>query len=606
MSVAAGVSDAAIAIREKLRGRIAQTKVKRYWPGKAPEWADDAEEARGGVFGEPEDEREEIGDRLTRVRVSENDARLRRLGESRRDREEAVARHREIRAAEIVSTREEEERKQQEREEEEEEEDEDAIEERRRRIRERLLQRQREEEELAALGEGEEEEEEEEEEEDSSEYETDSEEEGGGMAMIKPVFVPKGERDTVAERERVEQEERDLEEAVRRRVEERKAETRRLVVDDVRREEEKEQQRAEDGGGAEGDGAGAAAEDVETDDEMDAEEEFERWRAREKARVRREREERDAVAREKEERERISRMTEEERREWERRNPKAAPAGKTKTKWKFMQKYYHKGAFFQAGADDKGGTAGTDEIFARDYSEATGEDRLDKSVLPAAMQVSAIYACRWACCGEEVVGRCLVREGGGCVCVCPSAVPLLLCSHSPCLLPLIVSSPATLTPFPSLTTLTLLSRPLFRVSRCSHVPVPVKHFGRSGRSKWTHLVNEDTTQQDSPSVPPALAPTRPAPILFRHSLPPSPVGIQRCTEGALRARSNNKMAGMDKPFPTSTPHSPLTPALLLSLPLRWAYNDALRARYNNKMAGMDKPLEKPKGSKKLKNALHNP
>ncbi|CAI7803626.1 unnamed protein product, partial [Closterium sp. NIES-53] len=64
----------------------------------------------------------------------------------------------------------------------------------------------------------------------------------------------------------------------------------------------------------------------------------------------------------------------------------------------------------------------------------------------------------------------------------------------------------------------------------------VKHFGRSGRSKWTHLVNEDTTQQDSP----------------------------------------------------------------------WAYNDALRARYNNKMAGMDKPLEKPKGSKKLKNALQNP
>ena len=44
MSVAAGVSDAAIAVRDKLRGKIGQTKVKRYWPGKPPEWADDADE----------------------------------------------------------------------------------------------------------------------------------------------------------------------------------------------------------------------------------------------------------------------------------------------------------------------------------------------------------------------------------------------------------------------------------------------------------------------------------------------------------------------------------------------------------------------------------
>ncbi|KAJ6795060.1 microfibrillar-associated protein 1-like [Iris pallida] len=40
MSVTAGVSEAAIAVRDKLRGKIGQTKVKRYWPGKAPEWAE--------------------------------------------------------------------------------------------------------------------------------------------------------------------------------------------------------------------------------------------------------------------------------------------------------------------------------------------------------------------------------------------------------------------------------------------------------------------------------------------------------------------------------------------------------------------------------------
>jgi hypothetical protein len=41
MSVAAGVTDAAITVRDKLRGQIGQTKVKRYWPGKAPEWAEE-------------------------------------------------------------------------------------------------------------------------------------------------------------------------------------------------------------------------------------------------------------------------------------------------------------------------------------------------------------------------------------------------------------------------------------------------------------------------------------------------------------------------------------------------------------------------------------
>ncbi|KAF2306871.1 hypothetical protein GH714_022255 [Hevea brasiliensis] len=43
-AVTAGVSDIALAVRYKLRGKIGQTKVKRYWPGKAPKWADDADE----------------------------------------------------------------------------------------------------------------------------------------------------------------------------------------------------------------------------------------------------------------------------------------------------------------------------------------------------------------------------------------------------------------------------------------------------------------------------------------------------------------------------------------------------------------------------------
>jgi microfibrillar-associated protein 1 len=52
------------------------------------------------------------------------------------------------------------------------------------------------------------------------------------------------------------------------------------------------------------------------------------------------------MLKEKEELEKLRSMTEEERREYERRNPKEQTQ-KVKKKWKFMQKYYHKGAFFQ-------------------------------------------------------------------------------------------------------------------------------------------------------------------------------------------------------------------------------------------------------------------
>lgn len=99
-----------------------------------------------------------------------------------------------------------------------------------------------------------------------------------------------------------------------------------------------------------------------------------------------------------------------------------------------MQKYYHKGAFFQDTPDDVAATAGGDGIFGRDFSAPTGEDKLDKSILPKVMQV--------------------------------------------------------------------------------------KHFGRSGRTKWTHLVAEDTTQWDNPWT----------------------------FNDPLRAKYNSKMAGMNRPM----------------------------------------------------------
>lgn len=396
MSVTAGVSDTVIAIRDKLRGKIGQTKVKRYWPGKAPEWADDADEeadirtARAAALETAFPHHEDSGI------VRRDDPRLRRLAESKIDnREEVREDHRRIRQAEIVSTIEEENRRQEGLDLEEE--DEDALEERRRRIREKLLQRQQEE---AALLPEEEEEEVEEEEEEESEYETDSEEEMTGIAMVKPVFVPKSERDTIAEREKLEAEERALEERMKRRLEERKVETKHIVVEEIRKDEEIQKNLEVE----------ANAADVDTDDELNEAEEYESWKVREIARIKRDRDDREAMLKEKEEIEKVRNMTEEERREWERKNPKPAPP--PKQKWRFMQKYYHKGAFFQADSDDHAATAGSDNIYRRDFSAPTGEDKMDKSILPKVMQV--------------------------------------------------------------------------------------KHFGRSGRTKWTHLVNEDTTDWNNP------------------------------------------------------------------------------------------------------------
>uniref|UniRef100_A0ACD5ZM32 Uncharacterized protein n=1 Tax=Avena sativa TaxID=4498 RepID=A0ACD5ZM32_AVESA len=389
MSVAAGVSDSAIAVRDKLRGKIGQTKVKRYWPGRAPEWAgedeDDIDIQTARVSLDKTFPKLEEGDRPPK-----DDRRLRRLAETRAEnKEELRADHRRIRQAEIIST---------------------AEEERDRQEQEELLPQEDE-----PLEDDVEDAEE-------SEYETDSEDDQMGMAMVKPVFIPKSQRDTIAERERLEEEERQLEELVKKRLEARKIETKQIVVEEIKKDEHIQKTLNEE----------ANIEDVDTDDELNEAEEYESWKNREIARIKRDREERDARLKEKEEIEKVRNMTEEERREWDKKNPK--PSREAKQKWNFMQKYYHKGAFFQEGVDDVSQSVGRDAIYTRDFSEPTGEDKMDKSILPKVMQV--------------------------------------------------------------------------------------KHFGRSGRTKWTHLVNEDTTDWNAPWA----------------------------TNGPLRAKYNAKMAGMNGPI----------------------------------------------------------
>ncbi|KAK9864841.1 hypothetical protein WJX84_011330 [Apatococcus fuscideae] len=261
-----------------------------------------------------------------------------------------------------------------------EEEDEEVIAARRQAVRDRLRKQQ----EAQPAAAEELEEEEEDEEEGSSEYETDSEEEYGRQ-MLKPVFVPKTNRETIEERDALEKEEAEAAIKQKLRLEDRKKETKEIVVERIRAEEA-------------------------------AEAEYELWRQRELRRIRRDREEKEREIREGEERELLKNMSAEERAAWERDHPKLGDEA-PKKKWRFLQKYWHKGAFFQEASDNPYTDERAENIFRRDFSNPTGEDKMDKTVLPKIMQV--------------------------------------------------------------------------------------KNFGRRGRTKWTHLVDQDTTEFDNDIAPTA-------------------------------------------------------------------------------------------------------
>lgn len=101
-------------------------------------------------------------------------------------------------------------------------------------------------------------------------------------------------------------------------------------------------------------------------------------------RIKRDTEEREALIREQEEVQRRRNMTDADREAEDRQlGLLKENANAEKPKWKFLQKYYHKGAFFM----DKDSVKQPDDVRAKDYSEPTLEDKVDKEKLPQVMQV---------------------------------------------------------------------------------------------------------------------------------------------------------------------------------------------------------------------------
>jgi len=337
--------------------------VKRYWPGKAPEAAS-SEESESSDYS---DEKRDSGKEKVR---NVSPPRRRRVVESK-----------------VL--------------EEEEEEGEDEIEARRARLRARRKDREEEEEEellsledeefgdgSRAVDEGtptdglrkkEGGEDEEGSESGYSEYETDSGEESseeetdGKPTFIRPVFVPKGGRKTVLEREQLEKEELEREEKEKERRKEKIKETRVVIAETVKAEIEAEGLEDEFEKGL-----------VLPDDEdlvADLEEEKELWKLREIRRVKREQEEEERAEAD----DTIRNLPlEEQSKIINQRLEDDEKARKSKIKLAFMQRYHHRGAFFM-DTDEKGER--TEKLYDRDVNQATEEDAVDKSILPKSMQV---------------------------------------------------------------------------------------------------------------------------------------------------------------------------------------------------------------------------
>ncbi|CAF3572482.1 unnamed protein product [Rotaria socialis] len=386
----------AISVRNA-KGQLVTQKVKvhRYVAGKRPDYAEGVH-----VSDDEEDDRKEHKLKHDHVkssalnRIEQEDRRIRRLqGREEIHDDDRLSRHRRIIEPEVLEQSSDEEIEQQEDEDDDdegermdeddnvtstrvkmeiessdddEELDEEQIERRRQRLR--LKAKVKEEELLQVEDEKEPEQDELEASEESESEEDDEEEEDDddGVPRLKPVFVRKTDRRTVAEREAEEKHQLQLEIEKKRLADQRKMQTQKIVEEAIRQERLKEKE-TDDGIEC----------DFNTDDE-DGETAYDAWKLRELKRLKRDREERDQREREKQELERWHNMTEEEREAELKKNPKIIDNKVPKAKYKFLQKYYHRGAFFMDKDED---------ILKRDYSSPTLEDHFDKTVLPKVMQV---------------------------------------------------------------------------------------------------------------------------------------------------------------------------------------------------------------------------
>ena len=228
----------------------------------------------------------------------------------------------------------------------------------------------------------------------STSFSTSSTSGGGGppKKMFKPVFVSKAKRDANAKAEAAARDMMmdggDFDDQKNEEEEKMMMIKKQNAREAVQREITLEYQREV----AEKDYAGEEVNtDSDDDDEEEARKNYEQWKMREFKRVVRDRCKQRLEMEEEEERERLRNMTEEERELYATKLKALKDAkehGKEKSKMRFMQKYYHKGAFFQDAGDDEFATTEKAEIFNRDFNEATNAEKgVDRTTVPEAMRL---------------------------------------------------------------------------------------------------------------------------------------------------------------------------------------------------------------------------
>ncbi|KAG0699741.1 microfibrillar-associated protein MFAP1, Zn finger, CCHC type protein [Suillus ampliporus] len=202
-----------------------------------------------------------------------------------------------------------------------------------------------------------------EEEDEEEESESSESEEEPSKPSFRPVFIPKRGRATIVDRDAIAQEAEEIEKRKLETAEERKKQSHDLVAESIRRElleKEKEEQ----------------IPDVDDTDGLDPAVEFEAWRLRELGRIKKEKEEELRREEEREEIERRRALPEEQRLKEDLERANKLREDKPKGQQKFLQKYWHKGAFHQDEAILK----------RHDFTEAT-ESTVDVSMLPEVMRV---------------------------------------------------------------------------------------------------------------------------------------------------------------------------------------------------------------------------
>lgn len=213
--------------------------------------------------------------------------------------------------------------------------------------------------------------------EETSEEEEGSSEDEAPKKLIRPVFLSKSQRiakgtstpSTVAEKT---EEEQYAEEEARRRAK---------ADELVQAQLEKAALARAAGKKYWDDDEEGAADDVDDTDDMDPEAERAEWKLRELQRIARARKAIEEAEKERAEIERRRNMTTAEREAEDRERLAEQEADKgEKAKAGYLQKYFHKGAFFQDDAKEVG-------LDKRDLMGAQFEDQVDRETLPQYMQI---------------------------------------------------------------------------------------------------------------------------------------------------------------------------------------------------------------------------